>query len=65
MSSVSMTAYYESLSKMKKYFNPMNSASKVVVRKEASTRERNKCQLLLQFNAGHLRRHGVFACVDL
>ena len=25
----------------------------------------DKCQLLLEFNAGHLRSHGVFACIDL
>ena len=27
--------------------------------------KRNKCQLLLEFNAGHLRGHGVLACIDL
>jgi hypothetical protein len=27
--------------------------------------KRDKGQLLLKFNAGHLCRHGVLACIDL
>ena len=29
------------------------------------TSKSNKCQLLLEFNAGHLRGHGILACIDL
>ena len=42
----------------------MSSASKVLSM-EASTRQGYERQLLLEFNAGHLRSHGVFACIDL
>ena len=59
-----MNAYYEHLSKMNTHFNPMTSASKVVS-KVGSTRQGYERQLFFQLNAGHLRSHGVFACIDL
>jgi hypothetical protein len=40
--------------------NPTLRASKV-----ALASKRNKCQLLLEFNAGYLPGHGVLACIDL